>query len=408
MSNGVIVVSGLLGGVLAARFLGAEDRGLLAAIIYWPHFIAGIAAIGLNEGIVIHTARFGSTVTLRSTTFALSLGLALPVGIIGFILMPLLLGESRQGYLLFSQLYLLAFLPITYLAQNFLAIDQGELNFSRFNIQRIIQATAYPLLLLILWLTGTLTVEHAAIAVLSGTAIVAFLRVWYARSSLAVGPSPQEAIQLLALSFRLHLANVVMALSMQVDKMVLVLFSNNTELGLYVVATTAAGVVVSLFVRTYINIMLPTAAQTRSGRGNISEIIVSLRRLLGIITLSTALLVLIMPYLITLVFGIDFEAAGDYARILLLAFAFVGIKKALVYLLRSWGQNRPAIIGESLTSVILILGAYLSVQWWGTIGLCVLVVLAHAAGAVLVSYYFFNKAGLTLRQFVGFDTIVAQ
>ena len=407
-TNGVILGAGLVGGVLSARFLGVEERGLLAAVIYWPHFIAGIAAMGLNEGIVIRTAKSGMTETLRATTFTISIALAVPVGILGFLLMPLLLGESRQAYVTFSQIYLLAFLPITFLAQNFLAIDQGELKFSRFNGQRVVQAVAYPILLLVLWVAGILTVEHAAIAVIFGTAIVALLRVWHARSSLTTRPSQHEAKQLLWLSFPLHVVNVVKSLSMQVDKMALLFFSNDTELGLYIASITAAGAFVSILVQTYINIMLPTAAQVGAERDHIQDLIVPLRRLVGIIVFSTALLVPIMPYLIILVFGTEFEAAGPYAQILLPAFAFVGIKKALVYLLRSWNENRPALLGEGVTAVILIAGAYFAIQWWGTMGLCFLVLVAQIAGTVFIGYDFLNKTDLTLRQFVSFAPIDVQ
>jgi len=182
--------------------------------------------MGLNEGIVIRIAKGGFSDTLTATTFAISLVLSLPIGLIGLFLMPFLLGESRHDYLLFSQIYFLAFLPVSFLAMNLLAIEQGKFKFHSFNTQRIIQAVAYPLLLLGLWFGGMLTVEHAAIAVLSGTAIVALLRIWYSRAGLKVLPSLQEASQLLVQSFRLHVVNIVMALSMQVDKMVLVLFSN--------------------------------------------------------------------------------------------------------------------------------------------------------------------------------------
>ena len=407
-TNGVILGAGMVGGVLAARFLGVEDRGLFAAIIYWPHFIAGIASMGINEGIVIRTAKFGATETLRATTFAISIALAVPVGILGFLLMPLLLGESRQEYLLFSQIYLLAFLPITFLAQNLLAVDQGELKFHRFNTQRIVQAIAYPLLLLVLWAVGILTVEYAAIAVFLGTAIVALHRIWDARSSLREGPSRQEAHQLLRTSYRLHIVNVVMALSMQVDKMALLLFSNNTELGLYIVSITAASAFVSLLVQTYINIMLPTAARVGAEREHIQDLIVPLRRLIGIIVLSTGFFVLFMPYLIILVYGTEFEAAAPYAQVLLLAFAFVGIKQAMVYILRSWGINRPALFGEGVTVVIMIAGVYFAIQWWGTMGLCFLVMIAQIAGAAFIGFRFLSKAGLTLKQFVSFVPIIVR
>ncbi len=408
LTNGIIFGAGLAGGVLAARFLGAEDRGLLAAIIFWPHFLTGIASMGLNEGIVIRTARSGPSNTLRATIFSMSIALALPVGIVGFFLLPLLLGTPRQEYLRFSQIYLLALAPAAFLANNFLAIDHGESKFDRFNVQRIVQAVAYPLLLLGLWLAGILNVEYAAIAVLAGTIIVALLRIWSARSGLGLRPSTQEAGQLIALSLRVHVANIATALSLQIDKMVLVLFSNNTELGLYSVAIVAAAAFVSLLVQTYVNVMLPIAAQLGPEQHSSREIIVPLRWLFAVIGLSTASLVLLMPHLVIFVFGREFERAGSYAQVLLLGFAFVGAKQALVYLLRAWGANRPAILGEGVTTLILIIGAYFAVRLGGTMGLCVLVVFAQAAGAVLVSFHFLRKIGLTLGQFLGLRPIAAR
>ncbi|MEZ5591156.1 MAG: oligosaccharide flippase family protein [Gammaproteobacteria bacterium] len=403
-ANFFIVACGTLSGILAARLLGAEDRGLLGALVFWPHFLAGMVAMGLNEGIVIYTAKFSVTKTIKSTIFALSIFLAILGGVAGFYLMPLLLNESRQDYVLFSKIYLLVFLPFTFLAQNYLALDQGEFKFRRFNIQRGLQAVIYPLLLLVFWLTDTMTVEHAAIAVLAGTAIVALTRVWHVRFSLKKFPSLLEANYLLKMSSRLHVVNILMFLSMQLDKMALILFSTDFELGLYTVAVTVAGTIVSLFVQTFINIMLPTAALFELEKGNFKEVIIPLRRLIGVVLISTILLVLSIQYLIVFVFGNEFAAAGSYAQILLIAFAFVGVKKALVYLLRSWKENRPAIFGESLSTLVLVVGAYSIVTWKGTIGLCVLVAIAHAMGAALVSYFFLRKTGLKLKQFVLFKS----
>ncbi len=405
ITNGVILGSGLVGGVLAARLLGVEDRGLLAAIIFWPHFVVGVGAMGLNEGITIRTAKLGVTKTLIATTFTLSLVLALPLGAIGYFLIPWLLGESRSDYFFFSQLYFLAFLPMSFLAMNLIAIDQGEFKFHNFNIQRIIQAVTYPLILLGCWLGGLLTVEVAAIAVMAGTVIVALLRIWFFRKGLTVFPSFQESYQLIVQSFRLHVVNILMFFSLQIDKMALVLFSSNTQLGFYVIAVTAAGVIPSLFVQTYINIMLPTAAKLGAGRYNIQELLIPLRKLLLIIALLAVLLVMLIPYLVTIVYGGQFYDAGEYAQVLVLAFSLAGVKKVLIYLLRSWHLHRSAIYGEGVTAFIMIVGAYIAVHWWGTMGLCVLVLLAQAVGTVVLIHFFLKKMGLTLRQFVQINRI---
>ena len=402
LTNGIILASGLLSGVIAARLLGVEDRGLLAAIIYWPHFVAGVAAMGLNEAIAIRTAKAGATKSLQATTLALSLVLALPVGIIGLFLLPLLLGQSRQDYLLFTQIYFAVFLPLSFIAMNFLAIDQGEFRFHRYNVQRVIQAVAYPVLLVFFWLTGYLTAESAAIAVVSGTGIVAMVRLWQARPGLKIKPSLHEAGELLVQGGRLHATNLAMFLAMQIDKMALVLLSNNAQLGLYVVAVTVASAAQSMFVQTYINVMLPTAAKSGSEFENIEVILGPLRKLFIFIISATAAMVIIIPFVLPLVFGDEYFAAVPYAQVLALAFAFVGLKNVFIYLLRAWEKNKPGFLGEGIASVILVTGAYPALQIWGVMGLSVVMVLAHALGTLYLLYFLLKITGLSAHQLFGF------
>lgn len=401
LTNGIILASGLVSGVIAARLLGVEDRGLLAAIIYWPHFVAGVAAMGLNEAIAIRVAKSGTTNSLRATTLALSLSLALPVGLIGLLLLPYLLGPSRQTYLLFTQIYFAAFMPLSFIAMNFLAIDQGEFRFHRFNIQRVIQAVAYPVLLVIFWLTGYLTAESAAIAVVSGTGIVTMVRLWQARLGLKIKPSLQEAGQLLVQGARLHVTNLAMFLAMQIDRMALILFSSNTQLGLYVVAVTVASAAQSLFVQTYINVMLPTAAKFGSEIQNIEAMLGPLRKLFVFIIAATLLMIIIIPFVLPMVFGDDYFAAVPYAQVLAMAFAFAGLKKVFIYLLRAWGKNKPGVHSEGIASLTLVAGAYPALQIWGVMGLSGLMVLAHALGALSLLYFLLNITGLRAHQLFG-------
>lgn len=402
LTNGVILASGLASGVIAARLLGVEDRGLLAALIYWPHFVAGVAAMGLNEAIAIRTAQSGTSNSLRATTMALSLGIAMPVGIIGLLLLPYLLGESRHAYLPFTQIYFVAFVPLSFVAMNLLAIDQGEFKFHSYNVQRVIQAVAYPVLLVALWLTGFLTVESAAVAVVSGTGIVALIRLWQAWPGLRTKPSLEEARELLIQGVRLHATNLAMFLAMQIDKMALVLFSNDTQLGLYVVAVTAASAAQSLFVQTYINIMLPTAAKSGSGSENVEVILGPLRKLMVLIVSATILMIVILPFVLPMVFGREYGAAVPYAQVLTVAFAFVGLKNVFIYLFRAWAKNKPGILGEGLASLILVIGAYPVLQIWGVMGLSFLMLLAHALGALVLLFFLLKTTGLSARRVFGF------
>lgn len=403
LTNGIILASGLVSGVLAARLLGVEERGLLAAIIYWPHFLTGVAAMGLNEAIAIRIAKSGTTDTLIATVLLLSLVLAVPLIVAAWWLLPLLLGQSRQAYFLFAQIYLTIFLPTSYVAMNLLAIDQGELKFHRFNIQRILQAVAYPLLLVLLWIVGYLTVESAAIAVVTGTVIVALIRLSQVWSALKNWPSIKEATELIVQGARLHATNLVMFLSMQIDKIALILFSNDMKLGLYVVAITAASAAQSLFVQTYINITLPTAAKLGASPEHIAGLLVPLRNLFVLIVLFTVMMILIMPFVLPIIFGNEFIPSVQYAQWLAVVFAFVGLKNVLIYLFRAWSKNKPGLIGEGLTSIILILGAYPALARGDIMGLILLMLFSHCLGALLLLFFLGKITNLSAYRLFDFS-----
>jgi O-antigen/teichoic acid export membrane protein len=398
LTNGIIFTSGLASGIIAARLLGPEDRGHLAAVIYWPHFVAGVAAMGINEAITIRTAKTGATGTLRSTTLALSLTLALLAVVVALPLLPWLLGSSRQDSVLFTQIYFAAFVPLSFIAMNFLAVEQGQFNYRRFNVQRIIQALAYPALLVVFWLAGALTVQTAAIAVLAGTAIVALIRLWQGGAELKAAPSLSEARELVVQGVRLHATNLAMFVAMQVDKMALVLFASDLQLGLYVVATTAASVTQSLLVQTYNNVMLPAAAKSGSEENSVAAIINTLRKLIALLLLATVLMVVLLPLFLPLVFGDEFSDAVPYAQVLAVAFAFVGLKSALIYLFRAWAVNKPGIAAEGLASVVMLVGAYPVLGQWGPLGLAMLVLVAHGLGVLLLLAWFMRHTKFGVKQ----------
>jgi O-antigen/teichoic acid export membrane protein len=329
-----------------------------------------------------------------------------PFGLIGYLLLPSLLGEHRHAQLSFAQGYLLAFLPVTFLAMNFLAIEQGQQRFSRFNLLRAVQAIAYPALLIVLWLANALNVINAALAVAFGTAVVAVALVWESRRYFGKTFSRSEAKAILKGSFRLHAVNVAMTLSQQIDKMVLIYFATNKQLGLYVAAFTAAAAGPSLIVQTYINVMLPVAAKAHPRTGATKSLVRSMQLLILAVAAASTGLAVLLPWLMGAVFGDDFRDAGIYAQVLVVGFAFIGLKKVLVYLLRSWHVNLPAILGEGLSAAVLAGFAYPVYHAWAVTGLCVLFLVAHAAGTLLILYKFLGISGLQARDFLQFRQVV--
>ena len=389
-TNGVILGAGLLGGVLVARFFGPDDRGILAAVLYWPHFLAGITSLGINESLVVTVARHGFASRLAATASAMSLVLALVVAAICIPAMPWLLGQSRLDYLRFTQLYMLIFLPCSFLSNNLLSIEQGRMNFRGFNRQRILQAAVYPALLVALWLGKYLSIETAALAVLSGTALIALQRLWHFRRDILTRPSLVHARELLSQSWRLHLVNMTRSLATDIDKMLLVFFAGNAQLGHYIVALTAAAAMPSLLVQTFNNIMFPAAAKAGKD-GNPAMVIRPLRRFTLALALSSVVMALALPWLVRLVYGQEFAEAGRYAQILIFAFAVNTLRLALVYLLRSWRVHRVAFYGEAATALTMCAGGYPAIHFYGAMGLCFLLLTAQIVGITVIAKAFITR-----------------
>ena len=390
VTNGIIFGTGLVGGVLVARFFGPNDRGMLAAILYWPHFLAGLTSLGINESLVVNVARDGFSRRLAATACAVSLGLALLVVAVCVPILPLLLGKTRLDYLHFTQWYMLVLLPCSFLSINLLAIEQGRMNFRSFNGQRILQATVYPALLIILWLAGYLSIESAALAVLSGTVLIAGQRLWHFRGALVARPDFACTRRLLSQSWRLHSVNVARALASDLDKMLLVFFAGNAQLGYYVVALTAAGAMPSLLAQTFNNVMFPTAAKAGKD-GNPAMVIKPLRHFALALALSSVVMALALPWLTRLVYGQEFTEAGRYAQILIFAFAVKSLRLVVIYLLRSWHVHRVALYGEAATALTMVVGGYPAIHVFGVTGLCCLLLFAQIAGMAVITRAFARR-----------------
>lgn len=400
VANALILCSGVASGVLAARALGVDERGLLAAVTYWPHFIVGMMSLGLSEAIVIQVAKGGYSPRLSATVTALSIGLAGVVVVVGVVSMPWLIGKDRQAYVDSASLYLCLLAPFNLLAMNLLAIEQGRMDFRTFNLQRILQAVLYPVLLAILWYVGWLSVASAAFSMLAGTVILGGVRAWLARAAMRSRPSLAQAKQLLNAGLRIHAVDVFGHLSAQVDKMALILFSTNSALGLYVTAQTLANAMQAVVTQTFAHLSLPLAAK----HNELGTTVRALRGTVLALCLVSIALLLVLPGLISLLFGPNFAGATGIARVLTLAAILSGIKKALLYVLRARGSHRIALLAEAVSVTVMAVGILPAVRWRDAFGLAVLVVLAQGVSLAMIWRGFSRVTGVDMRMIFAWQT----
>src|SRR5262249_1651663 len=101
-------VLGIMTGMLAARLLGPQGRGELAAIQTWPSCIATLAMLGLHDALVYYSAREPRRAgRYLSTAIVLALLTTLPFMATGYLLMPALLSAQKHEVVTAAQWYLL-------------------------------------------------------------------------------------------------------------------------------------------------------------------------------------------------------------------------------------------------------------------------------------------------------------
>ena len=56
----LVLVVNILTGVITARALGADGRGIFAAITFWPYFLGNLFSLGLPNALVVHFRSFAA------------------------------------------------------------------------------------------------------------------------------------------------------------------------------------------------------------------------------------------------------------------------------------------------------------------------------------------------------------
>src|SRR5262245_35740553 len=96
-ANAALAFVGLLTGTLAARLLGAEGRGQLAAVQVWPLFLATLGSFGLTEAIAYFVARSrGRARAVVATGLLLAVPFVLVALAAGMWLLPRVLSDQTM------------------------------------------------------------------------------------------------------------------------------------------------------------------------------------------------------------------------------------------------------------------------------------------------------------------------
>jgi O-antigen/teichoic acid export membrane protein len=400
----LVLALNLISGVILSRWLEPEGRGLLAAILFWPHFLAGVLGLSLNEATTHAVASAQSQLAGREilgTGLALSFLIAVAIVLCCTPLLPWLLGLERGDILDITTLYLALFVPLSLCHQLLLAWEVGRMRFDRHQLMMLAQPAIYALGIAMLLVLDLLNPRSAAIAALSSVAIAASAALWVSIDNGLTFSFPR-ARMLTGTGMRFHVINLSIFAAAEIDRLVVLQWMSNADLGLYVSAMGIASIAGSLIGQTTNTVLFPLVAQQSNSKGMAVVLSHVLQRTTLLAVITAVVIVGVMPWLLPAAYGELFEPAILPSQILVGAYAIKVVRQVSEKGLRAAGYIRPGVLGEFGTLGTFVVVAYLLHGSLKLEGIAIAVVVGQLVGLGATAFYLHKTYCLAPTAWWGF------
>lgn len=346
--NLLIAAVGLLTGPLLARALGPEGRGLLAAILVPLGLAPVLAGLGVGTFVATEVAR-------GRRAAGLLLGSMLPITVASSVVVvlasPAIAALFAGNRTTVSTLIVigLCVLPIGLIFDLWINVAHGQERWNTLIAVRLIPPVVMAVGISALFVADALSVATAAgLSIVAGTLVVApALPVVRRTGRLSLDRAlTREGARF---SAKAWIGGLGSAANARLDQLLMIRLVPPADLGLYVVAVTAAGFLVTPVLGALTSGSLPRFAT--AGRGLVTSVLRVC--LLGCIVVS-ALLAAALPFLIPPVFGSDFAGSVELAWILLAAGVPLTGVHVLSVALTASGHPGFSAVSQVVTLVITI------------------------------------------------------
>ena len=385
---------GIASSVLAARLLGPQGRGELAAIILWPMFLVFLFSMGNTQSVVFHTGKQRFEIS-EIWTSILAIGVVLSLGAIiaGIWVMPLALKqyspEVRQLGLVF-----LASIPLVWLSGIPTSLMQGRLEMGYFNLLRLICPAIYAVGLLALYLWHNPSLQDAMLFQILGYLVMDVYGFWLIFRILKPGWrwNSRSCKSLLNFGWKTQLGSLASFVNQRLDQLLLTVFVPPRDLGFYVVAVTVS-MSVGFFPQAAGIVTLATGSNLEFEQAK-KVIAKSFGSTFFVLALGCGVLYVICPWLIPFAFGASFLPAVTACRILLPGSVALGLNQVLFSGARALDEPALPSYAEGLAVAVTGLSLYLLLPRYGFIGAAIASTLAYVSSLLFLLILFYLRLNI--------------
>ena len=354
-----ILANNVATGMITARFLGPEGRGEQAAMIVWAIFFANLMTFGLPSALIYQFKRHPEE---RSVLFSAALisggGLGMVATAVGIVLMPTWLSNYSPEVIFYARMFMLL-APLGLLQQVFAAAFEASGDFTAANQLRCLIPLFTLAALGTLALTGQLTPLTSAMAyTLNSIPVFVWMlrRLWRRFRPRWQGWGKAQK-RLLTYGLRAYGNEMLNALSLQLDQVLVVGLLSAEAMGIYVVALSLSRML-RVFQTSMTTVLFPKVAaqpldEIVSLTGRVNRINLVLTTMVGIGLVGLG------PTLLQLLYGTEFVSATVVFQLLVIEIILSGAVQILAQALMA--AERPGVVtvvqatGISLNALLAVI-----------------------------------------------------
>jgi O-antigen/teichoic acid export membrane protein len=372
-----LALTNIATGVLAARILGPDGRGELAAVLLWPQLFAALTAIAVVDAVVYWIANKDVPHgRVLATAAALGLSIGIPTAAVGMALVPYLYADYRPEVREAATIFFV-YVPLGALALHAIAVFQGGLRLATWNLLRVLVNGFHLGFILVFLAIGVASVFSFATSLLLANLAILALTIHLIRRAGWLGWRPDFALmkRFVIYIWPIHLGNVLLILNARLDQILISQWQTASSFGFYAVALGLMGAA-SGFITLLSALAFPKIASQETAAGKIQVLGRYLRLSILVAVLAAAALIALAPWVIELLFAADFLPASPVLRILAVGAIAVACKTILVQGLKAHDRTGPISRAELVALAINGVGLLILLRAFG---------IAGAAGAFVLS-----------------------
>lgn len=385
VASTAIQAAGIVTGILSARLLGPENRGLQALIVLIPSLTFSLANLSLPFATAYLLSKDPTARReIASATFWLSLLISLCLAACLYVILDDLIPPDKRGAIGILRWYVWL-VPFNFVSASLLGVDHGAQGFLRYNLLRALPPVIYVAGMIGLWAAGSVS-----LAAVAGCNFIAGASVCVIRTFM-MGPSllPKyfkisTATTLLMRGMKLHVPALSSIALMNIDMVLLSRTVDSESLGFYAAALALAmgqyGLA-SVFMQVgFVKIAGQTSEQSAR------DTLVRHARYAQITVGSVCLVMTIgCPWIIPMLFGAEFASATPIATYLIFAKGLYGLVAVFDNFLRSLDRSLASTTANLLGLSVAVVGGLMVVPTMGATGMA----MAMCAAMVVALFFCF-------------------